>query len=107
MRSNRMESLHRILCCCSLITTSLVLTSCRSAAGPTAPAVTSNPVNQTATAGHIATFTATASGSPAPALQWQASTDGGVTFNNLSGATSTSLSFGATTAQNGNRYRAV
>jgi hypothetical protein len=40
-------------------------------------------------------------------VQWQVSTDGGVTFSNLSGATSTTLSFAASTTQNGNKYQAV
>src|SRR5260370_9460464 len=35
------------------------------------------------------------------------STDGGVTFSSLSGATSTTLSFTTALSQNGNHYRAV
>lgn len=56
-----------------------------------APAVTTNPTNQTVTAGDTATFTAAASGNPAPTVQWQVSSDGGKTFTNISGATSTTL----------------
>jgi len=59
------------------------------------------------TAGQTATFTAAATGSPTPAVQWQVSTDGGGTFNNVSGATSTTLSFTTASSQNGYRYRAV
>ena len=58
-------------------------------------------------AGQSASFTAAASGTPAPTVQWQVSTDGGATFTNLSGATSTTLSFTAAQAQSGNKYRAV
>jgi len=65
------------------------------------------PMNQTVTAGQTATFTAAATGSPTPTVQWQVSTDGGVTFSNVSGATSTTLSFTTSLSQNGNRYRAV
>ncbi|HEU4387635.1 MAG TPA: proprotein convertase P-domain-containing protein, partial [Blastocatellia bacterium] len=72
-----------------------------------APVVTTDPVNQSVCAGSTATFTAGASGSPAPTVQWQVSTDGGTTFNNIGGATSTTLSFTATAPQNGNKYRAA
>jgi hypothetical protein len=73
-----------------------------------APTVTTNPTNQSVTAGQSVTFTAAANGNPTPTVQWQVSTDGGVTFTNISGATSTSYTIASTTAsQNGYRYRAV
>jgi hypothetical protein len=72
-----------------------------------APAITLNPADTTVTAGQTATFTAAASGTPTPTVQWQLSTNGGSTFNDVSGATSTTLSFSATAAMNGNEYRAV
>jgi len=72
-----------------------------------APAVTQNPVSATFTAGATAQFTAAASGNPTPNVQWQQSTDGGNTFTNVAGATSTTLSFPAASAQNGYRFRAV
>ena len=72
-----------------------------------APTITTNPTSQTVTAGQTATFTAAASGSPTPTVQWQVSTDGGASFSDLSGATNTTLSFTATAAQNGNEYQAV
>jgi hypothetical protein len=72
------------------------------------PAVTTNPSGKTVTAGQSVTFTAAASGNPSPTVQWQVSTDGGNTFANITGATSTTLTFSSTTAgQNGNIYRAV
>jgi hypothetical protein len=71
------------------------------------PTITTQPANQTVTAGQTATFTAAATGSPTPTVQWQVSTDGGVTFSNVSGATSTTLSFTTALSQSGNRYRAV
>jgi len=75
--------------------------------GPNAPYITTQPVNQTVNAGQTATFTAAATGSPTPTAQWQVSTDGGVTFSNLSGATSTTLSFTTAASQTGNKYRIV
>ena len=54
-----------------------------------APTVTTNPANQSVNAGQTATFTAAATGNPAATVQWQVSTDGGVTYNNIAGTTST------------------
>lgn len=73
----------------------------------TPPSVTAQPGNQTVTLGATATFTAAASGSPAPSVQWQVSTDG-FNFINIPGATSATLTLNnVTLGQNGNRYRAV
>jgi hypothetical protein len=72
------------------------------------PTVTRSPSSATVNAGQSVTFTAAASGNPAPTVQWQVSIDGGNTFSNISGATSTTLTLAATTAsQNGYVYRAV
>jgi hypothetical protein len=71
----------------------------------TAPVVTTNPVNATVCEGATATFTAAASGSPAPSVQWQVSSGG--PFTDIPGATSTTLMFTATIADNGKQYRAV
>ena len=73
----------------------------------TAPSITTQPANQTVVDTASVTFTAAASGSPAPTVQWQQSSNGGTTYTNVSGATGTSLTFTATTAQSGYRYRAV
>jgi len=73
----------------------------------TGPVVMTNPTGQTSVAGGSVTFTAAATGSPSPTVQWQVSTNGGATFTNINGATSTSLSFTPTPSQSGNRYRAV
>ncbi len=72
----------------------------------TPPAVKTNPANQSATAGATVTFTAAATGSPAPTVQWQSSPDG-TTWSNIAGATSASYSFTATTSASGTQYRAV
>jgi hypothetical protein len=73
----------------------------------TAPAVTTDPVNLAVTAGATASFTAAASGFPTPVVQWQVSTDGGANWNDIFGATTTTLSFTATISETGYRYRAV
>ena len=74
---------------------------------PAAPAVTINPASLSVPAGRTAAFTAVSSGYPVPTVQWQVSTDGGKTFSDMSGATSTTLSFAVAEAQNGYEYRAV
>ncbi len=72
----------------------------------TAPVITTNPLSQTVAAGSPVTFTAAATGSPAPTVQWFVSVDGGVTFTAVPGATSTTLTFTATTNLNGAFYGA-
>jgi hypothetical protein len=73
-----------------------------------APSVTTSPRSATVNAGQSVTFTAAATGNPSPSVQWQLSTDGGSTWSNISGATSTSYTISSTMAsQNGYRYRAV
>ena len=75
---------------------------------PPAPVVTTNPVDQTVVEGATATFTAAATSSVAATVQWQVSTDGGGTFADVAGATSTTLAIASTTlAESGNQYRAV
>jgi hypothetical protein len=73
-----------------------------------APTLTTQPFDQTVVAGHTVSFTAAASGTPTPTVQWQISTDGGATFTNLDGATAPTLSFVPTlVSDTGNLYRAV
>lgn len=72
-----------------------------------APAITGNPTSTMVTAGQTASFTAAASGTPAPTVQWQVSTNAGA-FANVAGATSGTLTItGTVAAQNGNQYQAV
>ncbi len=47
--------------------------------GQFVPSITSQPSNDTVTAGATATFTAAANGNPAPTVQWYDSTDNGAT----------------------------
>lgn len=70
------------------------------------PQVTTNPIDAIAN-GATVTFTAAATGSPTPTVQWQVSLDAGSSFNNIPGATTTTLTVAITPANNGNMYRAV
>ena len=70
------------------------------------PAVTTNPSSQTVNNSETATFSSAASGFPAPSPQWFESTDSGSTWAPITGATSSTLTFTATTDMDGHRYRA-
>ena len=72
-----------------------------------APVITQHPTSQTVTAGQAATFTAAAGGNPTPTVQWRVSTDSGATWNDVSGATSGTLTFTAQGSDNGRQYYAV
>jgi sugar lactone lactonase YvrE len=80
----------------------------------TAPALTSQPASQTIIAGNATTFTTSASGYPAASFQWQISTDGGLTWSNLtdggniSGSATATLALSNTTAAMlGNQFRVI
>ncbi len=73
----------------------------------TPPVITLNPVGTMVNAGQVVSFTAAATGTPNPTVQWQVSTDSGATWNNITGATSIPLSFTAALSNYGDRYRAV
>lgn len=79
----------------------------------TLPVVTSSPVSATACTGTNQTFSVTATGTGI-SYQWQFSTDGGITYNNVpaaapySGTTTPNLTItNITIGLNGNRYRCV
>jgi hypothetical protein len=73
-----------------------------------APVVTTQPVSQTYTSGGSLTFTAAASGTPTPTVQWQYSINGGGTWTNLAGYTSTTFTVsGLNALENGWQVRAV
>lgn len=80
------------------------LVSATQAAG--APVVTGQPVGQTVPVGQPAQFSAAASPA-ATALQWQVSTDGGISFTDLAGQHGASFSVTPTAQQSGEQYRAV
>jgi hypothetical protein len=71
------------------------------------PAISTQPQNVTICAGSNNTFNVTASGTGIT-YQWQFSTDGGITYTNIPGATSSNYTVSsAASAMNGYRYRVV
>ncbi len=79
----------------------------------TAPAITGQPADIISCSGNIATFSVTATGSSVT-YQWQESTNGGGTWNNLtnvapySGVTSATLTISPTAVgMNNNQYRCI
>ena len=71
------------------------------------PAITANPQDATICTGGGNTFSVTANGTGIT-YQWQVSTDGGITYNNISTATNSSYTIaGATAGMNGSRYRCI
>ena len=72
-----------------------------------APVVTNDPASLTALVGDTISLTAAASGFPTPTVQWELSTDNGLTFTNIVGATATTYTFPATAGEDGNEYEAV
>jgi hypothetical protein len=70
-------------------------------------AITTQPSNAAACLDADANLTVTATG-PGITYQWQVSTDGGVTFTDVAGATGNTLSLtGVTTSMNNNQYHVV
>jgi len=73
-----------------------------------APVVTTNPLSQTASYGGTLTFSAAASGTPTPTVQWQLSVDGGSSWFDVAGLTLPSFTSGPLTLfENGWEIRAV
>ena len=73
-----------------------------------APKVTKQPASSTVEEGQSASFNATASGVPAPSVQWERSTNGGASWSAIEGATASTYTIAATTAaENASQYRAV
>lgn len=70
-----------------------------------APTITAEPTDQTVALNSTATFTAEASGSPSPTVQWQVSTNAGSTWSPIAGATSDTYAVVAETT--GYEYEAV
>ena len=74
---------------------------------PKAPAITAQPKNQVLTAGQVASFSASASGSLAPSVQWQVKEAGSSNWQNIDGQKSKTLKVTTKLADDGNSYRAV
>jgi len=86
----------------------LALSACPPGSPPanqsTTPVITSQPQNQTVTAGQTATFAVVATGTPAPTYQWQSVANNAAT--NINGATSASYSIvNTTTGQSGMQFQ--
>jgi hypothetical protein len=75
---------------------------------PLAPVVTTQPVSQTTAPGGQVSFTAVASGYPAPTVQWYSRAAGESTWASMDGATSTTLELDPAEASwTGSQYRAT
>jgi hypothetical protein len=73
-----------------------------------APVITTQPIAQSILAGGTATFTAAATGNPAPTVLWQSEAPGATTFTTITpNVTSTTYTFTPTLAQSGTKYQAV
>jgi hypothetical protein len=72
-----------------------------------APVISKQPASQKVSSGAEVKLVVVYSAIPTATVQWQQSTNGGKTFKNMSGATSTTLTIKAKRADNGRRYRAV
>lgn len=75
------------------------------------PTITATPKGQSVTtkgtSAKSVTFTASATGTPAPSVQWQQRRSGALKFVNISEATSPALTITADVQANGTEYRAV
>lgn len=86
---------------------SLITTVSVSFAPVAAPVINTHPINASAIVGQTTGFTVGASGSSL-SYQWQLSTNGGLSWNNISGATSTTYTTNTLTLlDNGARYRCI
>lgn len=72
-----------------------------------APAISTQPTNQTVAATTQVSFTAAATGNPTPTVQWQYSANNGTSYSAISGATSTIYTLTAIAADTGYLYEAV
>ncbi|HRD57536.1 MAG TPA: choice-of-anchor D domain-containing protein [Ferruginibacter sp.] len=71
------------------------------------PLITTHPVSQTICEANQVTFTSAANSDVASTVQWQISTDNGLTWTNSLGATDSILSFNVSNGDNGKQFRAV
>ena len=84
-----------------------VNSNCATLTVGSSPTVTTSPADVTICSGASASFTAAGTGTNV-LYQWQSSTDNGVTWTNINGATNATYSItAATVAQNNTRYRAA
>jgi len=73
--------------------------------GTIQPVFTLHPLNQTVSAGAVATFIVSATGSPTPTIHWERSPDG-ANWSSISGATNLTYSFTTQMSDSGAKFRA-
>ena len=100
-------ALFRVVASNSAGTATSTATTLTVATALAAPAITTQPLDVSVVSGQTATWSVAASGVPAPTFQWQLSSDGGTTFANINGATSSSYSLVAAAADNSKRLRVL
>ena len=83
----------------------VLLPGCSKSDASVAPTITAQPANVTVTAGALATFSAAASGKPAPTCQWQRTQTG--IWADLPSATSWAYAFTTVQADEGAQFRLV
>jgi Peptidase A4 family/Immunoglobulin I-set domain len=71
------------------------------------PVITAQPTGQTVAAGTEVSFSAAATGTPVPSMQWVESADDGVSWQPIAGETAGTMSFTATGAQSLDQFEAV
>jgi len=75
---------------------------------PISPEFTAHPQGQIVFAGQNVVFSVAVAGTPSPLLQWQISSNGGVTWTNIDGQTAATLRLNSVTlAQNNNMFRCI
>ena len=96
---------------CVVSNTGGAVTSSISALGITesliAPSIASQPANVTVGVGTSTNLSVSANGSAPLIYQWQVSTDGGIAYNNLSGATTATLSFASPSLNDSGTYHVI
>ncbi len=71
------------------------------------PIVVTDPLSQSVCEGEDVYFFSDASGDPAPTVQWQVSTNGGLNWSDILNANNPDLIFTTSASDNGKKYRAI
>ena len=102
------RKIHKITAIAIILALSLSLSGIAMGMEYQPPSFTTQPNSQSTTVGRDVIFTVAVDGTPTPTLQWQISVNGGQTWSNIEGQTSTTLRLGSVTLnQNGHQYRVV
>lgn len=98
---------HRAVATSSAGTATSLAATLSVSAAQSRPEFTAQPADASVAVGQTATWTVAVAGVPTPSLQWQLSTDGGLSFANINGATGNSYSLVAALPDNGKQHRVV